>query len=299
MKDLTVSIVSYNAADALRRCLTQVLASDFPGAMEVVVVDNGSTDGSADAARFFAGVRVLEPGRNLYYSGGNNLAWECTESRYFLILNSDCYVDRHALAVSVAHLDQHPNVGGLTLRMAYETGEVQHICSRFQDRWYSLLWYTALGGVLPGVRTRALRRVFYYGWDRTTGRPVDVVPGSYFMVRRDAFPGQFFDEALSMYFVEDDLCRRLAADQWGVEYVADAGVVHPERTSTDREPPSRIRAIFLRDLRAYFRKFEPPWYAELLWGGIQLSTVLRSVRTKCWTKIYHRDGHNDRPRISS
>ena len=278
--DLTVSIVSYNAAEALRRCLEQVLASDFPGSMEVVVVDNGSTDGAPDVARSFPEVRLLEPGRNLFYTGGNNLAWRSTESRYFLILNSDCYVDADALATSAHYLDAHPNVGGVTLRMAFESGELQGICARFQDRWYSLLWYTALGGVLPSLRTKAKKRIFYEGWDRTTGRPVEVVPDSFFMVRREAFPDGLYDEAMDLYFTEDDLCKRLAADQWAVEYVATARVVHPERTSTSREPPARIRGIFLADLRAYYHKFEPRWYAGLLWTCIQASKAVRRVRPK-------------------
>ena len=154
MNDLAVSIVSYNAAEALGRCLRHVLASDFPGSFEVVVVDNASSDGSPDVARRFPGVRVLEPGRNLFYTGGNNRAWQATDSRYFLILNSDCYVDADALSVSVSHLDEHPEVGAVTVRMAFESGEEQGICARFQDRWYSVLWYTALGGLLPSVRAR-------------------------------------------------------------------------------------------------------------------------------------------------
>ncbi|HYR64349.1 MAG TPA: glycosyltransferase [Actinomycetota bacterium] len=278
MNDLVVSIVSYNAADALERCLRHVEASDFPGSIEVVVVDNGSTDGAPDVAKGFAGVRVLEPGSNLFYSGGNNLAWEATESRYFLILNSDCYVDPDALATAVAYLDEHPAVGAVTLRMAFESGEEQAICARFQDRWYSLLWYTALGGALPGLRARAKGRVFYEGWDRTSTRPVEVAPDSFLMVRRSAFPDGLYDEAMALYFTEDDLCKRLAAADWRLDYVAGARVVHPERTSTNREPPERIRAIFFKDLQAYYAKFEPAWYAGLLVGLIRLSEQVRRVR---------------------
>ena len=278
MNDLAVSIVSYNAAEALGRCLRHVLASDFPGSFEVVVVDNASSDGSPDVARRFPGVRVLEPGRNLFYTGGNNRAWQATDSRYFLILNSDCYVDADALSVSVSYLDDHPEVGAVTVRMAFESGEEQGICARFQDRWYSVLWYTALGGLLPSLRARAKARVFYEGWDRSFTRPVEVAPDSFLVVRRCALPDGLYDEAMALYFTEDDLCRRLADGDWRVDFVADARVVHPERTSTNREPPRHIRTIFFNDLRAYYRKFEPAWYAATLAGLIRLSELLRRVR---------------------
>ena len=278
MNDLAVSIVSYNAAEALGRCLRHVLASDFPGSFEVVVVDNASSDGSPDVARRFPGVRVLEPGRNLFYTGGNNRAWQATDSRYFLILNSDCYVDADALSVSVSYLDDHPEVGAVTVRMAFESGEEQGICARFQDRWYSVLWYTAAGGLLPSLRARAKARVFYEGWDRSFTRPVEVAPDSFLVVRRCALPDGLYDEAMALYFTEDDLCRRLADGDWRVDFVADARVVHPERTSTNREPPRHIRTIFFNDLRAYYRKFEPAWYAATLAGLIRLSELLRRVR---------------------
>ena len=278
--DLTVCVVSFNAADALKRCLAQVTASAFPGAFEVVVVDNGSTDGSAEVAHTFPAVRVLEPGTNLFYSGGNNLGWNASQSSYFLILNSDCYVNPDTLATVFTYLEDHPDVGAATVRMTYESGELQHICARFQDRWYSLLWYTAVGGLLPRSRARAKSRLFYEGWDRTTTRSVEVAPDSFLMVRRAAVVGDLYDEAMALYFTEDELCRRLAAGRWRVDYVAEATVVHPEGTSTSREPSARIRAIFLRDLRAYYARFEPRWYWALMVGALWSSELLRRARPR-------------------
>ncbi|HMC09314.1 MAG TPA: hypothetical protein VKL22_08345 [Actinomycetota bacterium] len=141
-----------------------------------------------------------------------------------------------------------------------------------------MLWYTAAGGLLPSLRARAKARVFYEGWDRSFTRPVEVAPDSFLVVRRCALPDGLYDEAMALYFTEDDLCRRLADGDWRVDFVADARVVHPERTSTNREPPRHIRTIFFNDLRAYYRKFEPAWYAATLAGLIRLSELLRRVR---------------------
>jgi GT2 family glycosyltransferase len=109
-------------------------------------------------------------------------------------------------------------------------------------------------------------------------RPVEVAPDSFLMLRRRALPGGLYDEAMALYFTEDDLCRRLAEGDWRVDFVADARVVHPERTSTSREPPRRIHTIFFDDLHAYYRKFEPTWYAWTLAGLIRLSELLRRAR---------------------
>ncbi len=268
MNDLVVSIVSYNAADALERCLRHVEASDFPGSIEVVVVDNGSTDGAPDVAKGFAGVRVLEPGSNLFYSGGNNLAWEATESRYFLILNSDCYVDPDALATAVAYLDEHPAVGAVTLRMAFESGEEQAICARFQDRWYSLLWYTALGGALPGLRARAKGRVFYEGWDRTSTRPVEVAPDSFLMVRRSA---------LSAWLLPTGVLTT-----WPAPGSSTRSGPRPTGSRPNASGPSSSRTC-----RRTTRSSNPPGMPAS-WSG---SSACPSRSAVCGTAVEHRDAH--------
>ena len=111
MSALDIIIVSYNARADLVHCLLSLKKNPPSMAHDIVVVDNASADGSVDAARKIAGVRVLEMGRNAGFSAANNAGIRATSGTLILLLNSDTLVPPGALDALIAALDRTPGTG--------------------------------------------------------------------------------------------------------------------------------------------------------------------------------------------
>ena len=298
MTKLTVAVVSYNAAAALARCLESVKNSKYSGSLRIVVVDNASTDNSLDVARAVRDVEVMSLAENIYYSRANNLVWHASSSPYFTVLNSDCFVEPDTLAVAVEHLDQHPDAAIVSVPSWTKDGDLENGHVRgFHSPGFALLWYTALGYVLSGLRARG-RRVAYVDYYRTTTRTVDFVQGSFLVVRRAAVNGDLFDPSMLMYFSDEDLCRRVKQQGWRVDYVTDSHVVHASNTSVLGSDPEKIRRLYLHDISAFYTKHGGALYAKILMGAIRISELIPGYRAgpRLWAGYHDPDRWRRWPR---
>ena len=123
--DLSIIIVNYNTRQLLDDCLTSIFEAEEPaGGLEVIVVDNASSDGSQEMVREkFPTVQLIASEVNRGFSAANNLGVAVANGRSILFLNSDTRVDINALAEPVAYLLANPDVGALTVRLIYPNGE--------------------------------------------------------------------------------------------------------------------------------------------------------------------------------
>lgn len=125
LPQVCVIILNYNAGALMSRCVTSVLASDYPN-FEVTVVDNASTDGSVETIRRdFPGVTVVETGANLGFARGNNLAMRGSSAPYIALLNPDTEVDVNWLRPLVEHLETHPVVGGVGPKILFSNDRLE------------------------------------------------------------------------------------------------------------------------------------------------------------------------------
>lgn len=272
---LSVVIVNYNTRDDLRACLTALAASQPPP--EIIVVDNASSDGSADMVRAeFSAVTLLTPGRNLWFCGGNNLGIDAAHGEYVLLLNPDTVAPPDALARMVAAMDAQPDYAGMTVQLRYPDGQIQRTCSRIPTYTYLLLNHTPLGWLLPGLKQCVNAHHWYADWDRESSRAVEVVPGSCLLMRRADLR---LDDHLLLYFPEDDLARRLAphpppaaptqAESGGEKstfptfyFAADIAIIHREKAATRTWTATRV---YFRDLIVYTYTHHGMLAAALLW----------------------------------
>src|SRR5258705_4109437 len=115
MPDLSVVIVNYNTREPLGRCLASIQQQHGDLDIQVIVVDNGSRDGSADMIRQeMAEAIVIEPGRNTWFSGGNNLGVQHATADYILVLNPDTLIQPGMFQTMLAYIKSHPHVAALT-----------------------------------------------------------------------------------------------------------------------------------------------------------------------------------------
>jgi len=239
--DYTVSVIviSFNTRDVLRECLQSIVAECalLPAGIsaEVLVVDNASSDGSAEMVeREFAApvdatssckVRLIRSEVNLGFAAANNLAMEAARGRYLVLLNSDAFFHPRALRLSIQHMDADINVGIGGARLVGPRGEWQPSARAFPTLWHVFV-------VLSGLATRYPKSRIFGAFDRTWASPdlqaeVDWVPGAFSIVRREALAKTgLFDPQFFLYCEEVDLCRRIKAQGFRVLYWPDVVVTH-------------------------------------------------------------------------
>ncbi|MBV8689792.1 MAG: glycosyltransferase family 2 protein [Candidatus Eremiobacteraeota bacterium] len=237
MSTVDVIIVNWNDAASLMAALESVFAlpevKANPSFANVVVSDNGSTDGSIAQLRQKYGdrVQIVENGRNLGFAAGVNRAAERTGSRYIFLLNPDATVKADALRNLVAFMEAHPQCAVAGPKIFESDGSIAESCGEF-DTWVGAFLRSSAWGDLPPLKRfangAALRR-----WDYSNERRVDLVIGAALMLRRSVFEALGgFDERFFMYHEEVDLAKRVHAAGYEAWFVPTAEATHSGQGSS-------------------------------------------------------------------
>ena len=235
---VSVLVISYNTREMTLDCLRSLRdQTDTPH--EVIVVDNNSQDGSAEAiAAEFPEIDLVARPDNLGFAGGNNLAATRARGTYILLLNPDTVVLDHAIERLVAFAERRPEAGIWGGRTVFADLSLNPACC-----WQRMtLWNTfcRTSGLTAIFRGSAIFNAEAYGsWQRDTERAVDIVQGSFFLIRR-AFWNELggFDPGFFMYGEEADLCLRARARGARPRMTPEAQIVHyggaSEKVRSDR-----------------------------------------------------------------
>lgn len=234
--DVSVVVVNYNTCDALCGCLRSVWEHADGVRLEVIVVDNASSDHSGEmVAADFPQVRLIANSRNRGFAAGCNQGMAVARGRYVLLLNPDTLVLDGTLAQTVAFAETHRDAAVVGCQCVGEDGRIARYCFR-----YPSLLNTALEAFLlhriPWGRG-FFGREWMADWDRTTEREVEVVSGSYLLVRREAIEEVgLMDEDYFLYAEEADWCYRFTRAGWKIIFTPAARYVHLGRRSTRQRP---------------------------------------------------------------
>ncbi len=229
-----VVIVNYESGPALARCVGY-LQAEAPS--EVVVVDNGSSDGSlATALRVAPGLAVVAPGANLGYGAAVNRGVAASVAPAVLVCNPDLEVRPGTVGALRKALDDDPGCALVGPLIRTPEGRRYPSARQFPSL-VNAAGHAVLGLFAPGNRfTRAYQRAELDG-AHGAAQTVDWVSGACFLVRRAAFEAVGgFDETYFMYAEDVDLCWRLGRAGWRVAYAPSAEVTHTQGVSTDRHP---------------------------------------------------------------
>lgn len=268
---LSVVVLSWNTHELTLACLSALFAEAPKHAREVIVVDNGSEDGSPDAiAAAFPQVRLLRNPDNRLYAEGNNQGAAMARGDYVVTLNSDTEVRAGALDRLVDFLRENPDYGACAPRLSDPDGSVQHACQRFPTLLTALCFDSWFGTFWPG--RRHVDRYLMRDFDHLTSRDVDQPPGAVCMLRTAdwrALGG--FDEELALFYNDVDLCKRIWQRGQRIRYLADAEVMHHRGASTKNF--AKMLVIWHRNRLAFFRKH---------YGGLGALWVRVCVRLRIW-----------------
>jgi GT2 family glycosyltransferase len=245
--DLSIIIVSYNARADLERCLDSIRAAPPRTSHEVIVVDNASTDASADAARARAGVRVIEAGANVGFARANNAGIRASSGTDVLLLNSDTIVPPGALDRLVAELHGQSDVAVAGPRLVDAKGRAE-------------LSFGRMIGPLNEARQKLLRSRPSKIEKLTRRRHFpDWVSGACLLVRRaDAEAVGLFDERYFMYTEDVDFCAAIRKRGRRILFTPAVEIVHLRGRSA-AAAPAATRGAYRRSRLAFYEKHHPAW----------------------------------------
>jgi len=299
--DLSVLIVSYNTRDLLRDCLRSVYEETRDLRFEVLVVDNASTDGSADmVAAEFPEVQLLRSSENLGFARANNRAAEHASGAYVLLLNPDTRVHDGALQRLVAFARRHPEHGLYGGRTLAADGEVDPSSCWGQPSLWSLLCFAA-GLSTIFKRSRWLDPESLGRWPRDSVREVGVVTGCLCLAPRavwDELGG--FDDRYFMYGEDTDLSLRARRAGYRPVVTPDATVTHLVGASSARRAEKKV--LVFRGIATLLRQRWSPLRRVpglgLLAGGVALRALGSRLGARpadgkeagFWSEVWSRRG---------
>ena len=254
---LSVVVLSWNTRDLTLACLRALYAETPRHSREVLVVDNGSADGSADAiAQAFPQVRLIRNEDNRLYSRGNNQGAFAATGEFVCTLNSDTEVRPGALDMLVDFLREHPDHGAVSPKLVDPDGTVQCACQRFPTLLSALCFDSWWGKWWPGSAVQ--RRYLMEDFDHLSSCDVPQPPGAVFCMRREEYVAMGgLDEDLELFFNDVDICKRLWSAGRRVGYLAEAEVMHHRGASTSSF--GKMLVIWHRNRIAYYRKHYGSW----------------------------------------
>jgi len=243
----TIIVVSYNTRELLRQCLAalRARAPDYP----VVVVDNASSDGSAEMVEHeFPGVRLLRNQHNAGFGAANNRALRDVDTELTMLLNGDTLLDCDVIAALARTLDRHPQAAAVGCRLVSLDGSTQASVRCFPSATHSLKRALGIRDPLPQQLA-----------------PVDSVDGAAVLLRTEAFRAVGgFDERFFLYAEDVDLCRRLSRHGWQVLYDPSVSLLHvgggSSETGSAEDDRRRWEAVAL--------------YAVIHFGGIEYAAFV-------------------------
>lgn len=284
----SVIIVSWQVRELLRACLTSIAQYEGETALDICVVDNASTDGSAAmVATAFPWVRLIALDHNPGFAAANNIALRQAPGDVCVLLNPDTRLTDAAISRLAAYLRTHRECGVVGPRLLNPNGTVQS--AGFAPPSLFQVWYD----LVPWPRRFYTSRLNGRYTSESGDAPYDIgFPlGAALAVRGEVFDTiGLLDEGYGMYMEEPDLCARVWAAGWAVRLLPDVTIIHHGGQSTGQMSEAMFLALH-RARRRFYARFRPQWW----------NTAARTlVRTGCVVAAgrelhAHRRGKTDEP----
>ena len=275
MSQISVIIVSWNARGYLRDCLDSLRQTGEPVVHEVIVVDNASTDGSAEmVAEQFPEVILIKSAKNLGFARANNLAIQRASGEYIALVNSDVIVHPDCLQRLAAALETQQEVGMVGPRVFGRDGNLQLTCGRLPTFWNTLCEFSLLYKLFPesalfgGFQMRSQEQVLS-GMTQT-------LSGCFMLARRAAVEKVGgLDEGFFFYAEDVDWCKRFWDAGWKIMFVPEAEATHFGGGSS-ANAPLRYCIEILRANLIYWKKHHGNlgrlayWLLAMIQHGLRL-----------------------------
>ncbi|MBU1326630.1 glycosyltransferase family 2 protein [Patescibacteria group bacterium] len=279
--DLSVVILNFNTRDLTRKCLVSIYASNMGEyRMEVIICDNGSTDGSLESIKKeFPDALLIENGKNLGFAAGNNPGIKSAKGRNILLLNSDTEVQPDTFRIMIDHMDGNPKIGASTCKLILADGTMDPACHRgFPSPWAALTYFSGLEKLFSKSR---IFGQYHQGYkDLNTIHEVDMISGAFFLARRKAvIEVGPLDEEYFFYGEDMDWCFRMKEKGWKIMFNPTAYTIHLKkksgRANTDRTRRIKTEIFFFQYNKLFYQKNYERYYPQIVMRCIYFLFDLR------------------------
>ena len=284
--DVSIIIVNYNTVGLLRNCLDSLRKCEASSS-DIVVVDNGSSDGSPEMVQAeFPQVKLLTNTENLGFAKANNRGIQQARGKYILMLNSDIVAHPGAVQAMADFLDSNAEAGAVTCKLLNEDGSIQASISNRPGPILLLLRLLGASRLVSGDRPRRLlARSLGFVLGKTirgylapysaAKAPFEIenASGACLMMRRKLLDEiGLLDERFFMYFEDMDLCLRICNAGWKIYYVPQGEITHLVGKSSG----GRMRGYSVHSYRALFAFYQKHFSRTILFmvRGMVLSTSI-------------------------
>lgn len=276
MKDLSVIIVNYNVKHFVEQCLHSVFNASKNLNLEVFVVDNNSVDGSVPFIKQkFPQVKLIENKINTGFSVANNQAIKQSFGKYVLLLNPDTVVQEDTFEKVVAFMNEHPEAGGLGIKMFDGKGNFLPESKRGLPT-PAVAFYKIFGlsKLFPGSKKFGQYHLTFLDKDKT--HPVDVLSGAFMLMRKETLDKVgLLDETFFMYGEDIDLSYRITLGGYKNYYFADSSIIHYKGESTKKSSVNYV-IVFYKAMAIFAQKHFSSGNAKLFNFLIHLAIYLRA-----------------------
>lgn len=284
--EVSICIVSYQTRAHLKKCLSSIYRFTKNITFEVIVVDNGSGDGSGDMVRVqFPKVRFVENKNNKWFAGANNQAVRIAKGTYLFFLNSDTWITTNVICSLKEWMDKHPSVGACEPQQIDEQKKIAPTGSKLNVWWIDVLELTVLSRLFGSVgRIGLLKKPkgtleFRQEKERREENwSTEVVSGAAFFSRTAAIRKVGgFNERLKLYYTDTDLCRKLIREDWTIWHVGKYFLYHSLSVSTSQLSWEERSSIYAGDARTYYGVVGKPIQGWMLYIMMMLSSRFVAV----------------------
>ncbi len=247
--DISFVIVNWNTRSLLTDCLNSIEKTVSGYAYEIFVVDNNSSDGSADAVENFFGsfVKLIRNSENMGFARANNQAIKFAKGRYVILLNSDTVLNKNTVSGLVSFLDDNRDAAMTGPRMTDENGRLQNSYDNFPALTTELFNKSILRLLFPDK---------FAGKTSKADAPfeVDSLIGACIAIRSEAIKEVgMFDEDYFFFLEETDWCFRMKTSGWKIFHQPEVEIIHLQGQSK-KIRPSLSWIEYYRSLYKYFKK---------------------------------------------
>jgi len=280
--NLSIIIVNWNVRDLLKKCLESIYRETKDISFEVFVIDNASSDGSAEIVREnFPEVKLIVNAKNEGFAKANNQGIKESGGEYILLLNPDTEIFSNVFLKMIEVFKEDKKLGILGPKLLNPDKSLQSSIRRFPTLFSQTLILLKIHHLLPDLKT--FKKYFARDFDYSREQSVDQVMGACFMVKRRMLEQiGFLDKKFYIWFEEVDYCKRAKKAGWNIAYTPNAEVIHYGGRSFQQKLSLEKQKMFNKSLRYYFRKHHGflSWLWLLLINPKSLALAWLAGKTK-------------------
>lgn len=282
MIDVSIVIVNWNTKELLLDCVQSLFDETLDSRIEIIVVDNASTDGSVDALRErFPQVRVFENSANLGFAKANNVGIRKASGRYVCLVNSDIVLLDRCIDRMCRFMDDCPDVGALGPATVDGEMRARNNCREFPSLRNLMCEALYLNQLFPGVHL--LRGRILDNPSSVETRSVEVLSGCLLMIRRETLKDVgLLDESFFIYGEDNDWCKRADMAGWKRQLYVNARAIHYGGASSSKKP-LRFIIEMRKAQRQYWRKHHRRTTVAVHFA---IMVLHHSLRAFAWTFAY-------------